>query len=292
MLEVLTMSNCNVDDDGAQALADGLQKNVSLLYFDISDNDKITSIGAGFFAEALKINTHLKTLRITSDKIGAEGLKNFASALKVNKTLTELELDCQFIRDEVELKEIAKAFIKALQQNNTLKYLYLPNHITREIERVLLDDQPAYSAVRSKLVERSYFFGSIEKYLPSRRIEEISSPTVSSPDSERGALRNETVYDTVYEALEMRESPPPEPTFLEKLQARTLAIRGNKTTTVSPIVPKPKRAQLFGDPSQGLFPTSRWDEESVSSDDKSLFAGNLPPSPGRAQSTHKPTTSW
>ncbi|KJE95900.1 hypothetical protein CAOG_06294 [Capsaspora owczarzaki ATCC 30864] len=84
---------CNhIGDAIAQTLAEGLKVNTSLPQFYLSHNE-IGNAGAQAIAEALKVNTTLDFLGLDSNQIDDLGAFFIAEALKVNKTLTYLRLD-------------------------------------------------------------------------------------------------------------------------------------------------------------------------------------------------------
>jgi Ran GTPase-activating protein (RanGAP) involved in mRNA processing and transport len=88
---MLHIGTNNINDTGAQAIAEALKVNTSLKAFYIAHN-KIGPTGAQAFAEALKINTSLNVLNISLNNIGDTGAQSIAEALNENTSLTELKL--------------------------------------------------------------------------------------------------------------------------------------------------------------------------------------------------------
>ena len=91
---------------------------------------KIGSEGSKGLAEAIKVNTSVKTLVLSmfdvpsSLQIGAEGAIALAEMLKINQNLEHLELPF----DKSLGRQDALAIIGALQHNHTLKCLKVPQH--------------------------------------------------------------------------------------------------------------------------------------------------------------------
>ena len=85
------LSNHNIGDAGAIALAGALEKNTVLTTLYIGGNN-IGDAGAAALAGALKKNTVLTWLRLSSNNIGNAGAAALSGALEKNTVLTTLEL--------------------------------------------------------------------------------------------------------------------------------------------------------------------------------------------------------
>ncbi|KJE97225.1 hypothetical protein CAOG_007666 [Capsaspora owczarzaki ATCC 30864] len=115
----LILHQNQIDDAGAQVIAEALRVNTALTGLNLPQN-QIGDAGARAIAEALKVNTTLKELNLRENQIGAAGAQAIAEALKVNTTLAVLSLYQNQIGDAG-----AQAIAEALRENKTLKELYL-----------------------------------------------------------------------------------------------------------------------------------------------------------------------
>ena len=116
-LTELTVYKESIGDAGANALAEALKVNKTLMALGVSCNS-IGQAGAIALADALKVNNTLTTLNASGNSIGAAGAIAIAKALKVNKTLTELYVGGNSISEAG-----ASALAGALKVNNTLTEL-------------------------------------------------------------------------------------------------------------------------------------------------------------------------
>jgi hypothetical protein len=66
------LSDADIDDEGASALADALKVNTSATSVEL-DYNQLGAEGASALAGALKVNMTLTSIDITSNQIGAEG---------------------------------------------------------------------------------------------------------------------------------------------------------------------------------------------------------------------------
>ena len=97
-----------------------LQRNKTLAKLDFSENRGVSDTGAFFIAEGLKLNTSLRTLRLSRCGMSAEGAKFISGALEVNTSLTVIDL----ARNE--LGDTGVGYLaNALKQNDSLKELHL-----------------------------------------------------------------------------------------------------------------------------------------------------------------------
>jgi len=78
------------------------------------------NLGAASIAEALKVNSTLKSLNLGSNWIEDSGAASIAEALKVNSTLLSLSLHYNAIKDSG-----AASIAEALKVNSSLTHLYL-----------------------------------------------------------------------------------------------------------------------------------------------------------------------
>ena len=99
-----------------------MQKSEVLAVLDLRDNH--ITLADGKFTNALATNQTLKKLTLDSNKIwnkvGGEGAKHLAEALKVNTTLKEIELSTNQIGDDG-----AQHLSEALLVNTSLQYIDL-----------------------------------------------------------------------------------------------------------------------------------------------------------------------
>lgn len=90
-LSILSVQNGVCADEGAQAWAEVLIDNHSLLDLHLSYSN-ISDAGAIALANALKVNTTLLYLRLDTNEIGYAGAEAILQALQVNKTLLYLDI--------------------------------------------------------------------------------------------------------------------------------------------------------------------------------------------------------
>ncbi|KJE97960.1 hypothetical protein CAOG_08025 [Capsaspora owczarzaki ATCC 30864] len=117
--DVQSLSDDEIGDAEAQAIAAALKVNTTLTQLDLSEN-QIGNVGAQAIAEALKSNKTLTSLSLGKNQTGDAGAQAIAEALKVNTTLTKLNLSWNQVGDDA-----AKAFAEALKVNKTLTRLKL-----------------------------------------------------------------------------------------------------------------------------------------------------------------------
>lgn len=115
----LFISNNNIDDNGVEKIIEALKINRSLTYLAINASN-ISDIGAEKIAEMLKVNRTLVTLEICNNKIGSNGFAKILEALNVNKTLIKLYISENQIGDDG-IKNIVDVF----KTNKSLAYLSL-----------------------------------------------------------------------------------------------------------------------------------------------------------------------
>ena len=122
ILQRLDLSNNQISDEGATALAQAMKGNTTLqrLYL---DNNQISDEGATALAQAIKGNTTLHRLDLDNNQISDEGATALAQAMKGNTTLPRLSLRCNKISDEG-----VTALAQAMDGNTTLQRLDLYNN--------------------------------------------------------------------------------------------------------------------------------------------------------------------
>ena len=118
-VETLTLHWSNLGDDGAKALAEGLQHCSSLQTLDLRRNS-IGVDGAKALAEGLQHCSSLQTLDLRRNSIGADGAKALAEGLQHCSSLQDLDLARNRIGDDG-----AKALAEGMQHCSSLRELYL-----------------------------------------------------------------------------------------------------------------------------------------------------------------------
>ena len=109
----------NLDDKQIALLANALQKNHSLTYLKLREN-QVGDAGASALAKALQNNHSLTKLDLSSNQVGDAGASALAKALQKNHSLTDLNLGRNKVGDAG-----ASALAKALQNNHSLTYIDL-----------------------------------------------------------------------------------------------------------------------------------------------------------------------
>ena len=115
----LQLIRCKLGYDGARAIAEALHINTTLKTIDLSWNG-IGDDGARTIAEALGKNSTLQMLLLWNNNVGADGARAIADALRVNSTLQKLDLWYNNVGDDG-----AMAVAEALRVNSTLHVLSL-----------------------------------------------------------------------------------------------------------------------------------------------------------------------
>jgi Leucine Rich repeat len=113
---------CHVGDEGAESLGDALRANstVALLYL---TSNSIGDKGAQCLADALRENNTVRVLDLSMNAIGDKGAQYLADALRENHSLTELWLADNSIGDEG-----AQCLADALRDNSAVEKLVLENN--------------------------------------------------------------------------------------------------------------------------------------------------------------------
>ena len=109
-----------ITQESGPVLCQMLQRNNTLTELVLTRNRGVSDTGAFFIAEGLKLNTSLRTLRLTKCGISAEGAKFISGALESNTSLKVIGLGYN------ELGDTGVGYLAdALKQNDSLKELYL-----------------------------------------------------------------------------------------------------------------------------------------------------------------------
>jgi Ran GTPase-activating protein (RanGAP) involved in mRNA processing and transport len=125
----LNMSDCNILSGGARFIADALlRENARLVKLDIGRN-QIEDVGAQCLAEVLVHNSTLSWLNISRNRITTVGAHAIAASLRVNETLTHLDM-CQ---NGVE----SEPLLSMLYDNTALLQLYYENGNSPELNNLL-----------------------------------------------------------------------------------------------------------------------------------------------------------
>jgi len=119
----LKFNKNNINDKGAEALAELLKVNSTIEILNLNENN-IGNKGINALAEALKKNTTVKQLYLNKNNIDDKGAEALAELLKVNSTIEILNLNENNIGNEG-----INALAEALKQNTTVKQLYLKKNI-------------------------------------------------------------------------------------------------------------------------------------------------------------------
>lgn len=85
----------------------------ALKYLDLSDND-ITDDGAAALAKMLSTNSVLRTLDLSKNDIGSYGVEKLAEALQMNGMIIEINLD---FNPDIVYDDSMKAIRRSLDEN-------------------------------------------------------------------------------------------------------------------------------------------------------------------------------
>ncbi|CAF4647459.1 unnamed protein product [Rotaria sp. Silwood1] len=134
------LERLNIDDKGAQYLAEALKTNNTLISLILAYND-MSDVGIELIAHALRNNITLTTLSLRQNRIGDIGAEYLAILLRNNPTLKELDLSLNRITNHG-----AQNIALGLQQNKVLTRMNLSqNQIeddgARQLVEILHDNQ-------------------------------------------------------------------------------------------------------------------------------------------------------
>ena len=94
-LEELWLFNSNITDNGVQYICEGLTKNQTLTYLNISGNHQITSVSTSTIADLIQTTTALKELRLHNTSLKDDDIKTICTSLTKNITMQTLHLSRQ-----------------------------------------------------------------------------------------------------------------------------------------------------------------------------------------------------
>ena len=158
-LERLSLRNCSIEPETAVELAHGLSHNCSVKTVNLTGNDfgdegatalgqtllknktlkwlalnycGITATGGTALATSLLENTTLEILDISRNALGGgEAIETFAKVLQQNKTLKRLYINC----DNTLSQSDVSTLVSALRHNQTLERLGLPEEFKVETDK-------------------------------------------------------------------------------------------------------------------------------------------------------------
>ena len=131
-VKTLVLSHNDVGDEGATALGQTLLKNKTLTRMELF-NCGITATGGTALATSLLDNTTLERLDISCNALGGggEAIDTFAKVLQQNKTLKRLYIN----GDNTLSQSDVSTLVSALRHNQTLKRLCLPRKFKLETDK-------------------------------------------------------------------------------------------------------------------------------------------------------------
>ena len=94
-LKVLTLSNCNITDNGVRYVCEGLTKNLTLTTLNIGYNHQITSVSTSTIADLIQTTTSLTILSLYNTSLNHDDIKTICTSLNKNTTIRELYLPIQ-----------------------------------------------------------------------------------------------------------------------------------------------------------------------------------------------------
>ena len=131
----------DLQDDGCKSLAAFQLTTTNMKRLRMRDSG-ITDFGISRFFRAMKKNTRLAVLDISSNKIGKEPLNSLTEMLLHNRTLKELNLEkCNITRDG------CRALARALRTNTSLRILNLSMNPLKDLGAAELADGLKYNRV-------------------------------------------------------------------------------------------------------------------------------------------------
>ena len=116
-LRKVSISNCDISDDGVVVISESVKKNDNLKELDISHNE-INIKGANKIAEVFEVNVSLKKLDISNCNIPTVGIESISNSLQKNCTLEELDMSY----NKINIKRVTK-ITEVVRVNKTLKKL-------------------------------------------------------------------------------------------------------------------------------------------------------------------------
>jgi Ran GTPase-activating protein (RanGAP) involved in mRNA processing and transport len=138
-LQVLTLNQNRLLDEGVAMIAAGLERNTSLKELSLAET-KITEASCSVIVASLQTNTTLERLNLANNRLRDKACISLAVALESNSTLTSLNLHGNELQDSGVLR-----LAQMLKVNTTIERLNLANNpmlttIAYEaLERILID---------------------------------------------------------------------------------------------------------------------------------------------------------
>ena len=126
--KLLSLTLCNIGNNGAITLAEAIQVNTTLQKINISDNS-ISDDGATAIINSIKFNTSnsLQELNISQNNITNDGIKVLAEVIEINSTLQNINISKNHIAIEGLM-----CFMKAVKNNCSLQVVNIThNNVTR-----------------------------------------------------------------------------------------------------------------------------------------------------------------
>ena len=124
--KLLSLTLCNIGNNGAITLAEAIQVNNTLQKISISSNS-ISDDGAVAIGNSIKFNTSLQELNISHNTITNYGIKVLAKGIEINSTLHNIDVSKNHISIEGLL-----CFMEAVKNNCTLQVVNIThNNVTR-----------------------------------------------------------------------------------------------------------------------------------------------------------------
>ena len=91
-LKELSLSNCNITDNGVQYICEGLTKNQTLTTLNISHNRQITSVSTSTIADLIQTTTSLTRLDLDDTSLNNDDIKTICTSLTNSTTIKKLYL--------------------------------------------------------------------------------------------------------------------------------------------------------------------------------------------------------
>ena len=126
--KLISLTLCNIGNNGAITLAEAIQVNTTLQKIDISSNS-IADDGAAAISNTIKFNTSnsLQELNISRNNITNNGIRVLAEVIEINSTLQNIDISKNHISTEGLLH-----FMEVVKNNCTLQVVNIThNNVTR-----------------------------------------------------------------------------------------------------------------------------------------------------------------
>ena len=94
-LKELALSHCNITDNGVQYICEGLTKNQTLTWLNISDNHQISSVSTSTIMGLINMTTSLTQLDLNDTSLIDDDIKTICTALAKSSTLQTLTISKQ-----------------------------------------------------------------------------------------------------------------------------------------------------------------------------------------------------